>query len=390
MDISVFGKYAGAKAMVALVAKRNEKLQTPIYREFLDWDTPQISLSYKNVIGNERIAAMAAVHSSGGTAPLRERIGLQVYEGKIPYISHKYAMDEDKLREYLTLRDSSMITPEAAKQMTLNFIFDDVKLAVDGVENRIDFIFLRMISTAKIDLTTSTNPDGVALGRLSILPKAENIITPKVYWNDLEKATGIKDIQDAVNDIEAEIGSRPEVIFMNNYTLSLLLNQKSTADYFKKLGQAAALMDLTKLNEFLTINKLPAVRVLNKKFKVQGTQGKSTKVDGFVNGAVTFAFAGKLGKVKNAINIQATRQSVNGSQGVYANVKDGIWIQKFSPEAEEMVEYTKGQAIAMPSLDGLDSIFFFNALEGVITIADEKTEVEGIEADTDVDAGDEE
>lgn len=383
MDISIFGKYASSGAIVALVNKRNERLAPVIYREFLDWDVPQLSLSYKNIIGDERVAAMAAVNASGSAAPLRERIGMQVYEGKIPYISHKFAMDEDKLREFLTLSESKLITPEQNKKMTLDLMFNDIKLAIDGVENRLDFIFLRQLSTAKIDLTTSSNPDGVALGKLSILPKEENIITPKVFWDD-EKANPIQDIDDAVDAIETEIGVKPDVIFMNKKTFNLLINKAKTADFFKKLGVAAVLMDLAKVNEYLKQNSLPEIRILNKKFKVQGTKGKMTSIDGFVDGAVTFAFSGKLGLVKNAINLQAARQTSNNSQGTFSNVKDGIWVQKWSPEAEEYTEYTKGQTIAMPSLN-VDTLFFFNALKDTITLSDEKTEIEGLLVD---DAGD--
>lgn len=344
---SIFEIIAGGN-FAKFIESRQDRLQQSIYREYMPFDTPQLSLTYTSVLGKNEAAAVASVVSRDAETPLRTRDVLSALQGDIPAIKVMRKLDETSYREYMAL--SSMNVSDTIKRdQVLNLIWNDTAYVVDSVEKRLEVFFAQGLSTGKITIDANTNPDGIVLPEINLLQPAENVVEAAAKW-DGASAKPLGDIQKVVALAQAK-GIVFNEILMSTEAFQNFIKAEEVASIFSGI----AIISNARVNEFMAENSLPTIRVVNFSTQVQ-KDGKNTIYNPWEKSAVVFLPEGDLGTIKNAIAVEQMKP-VTGIE--YAEA-DRTLVSKWSKN-EPFGEWTKAELNAFPSFEAMDSIYRINA-----------------------------
>ena len=141
------------------------QLLTPRYSADGRWAA--ISAQYQNVA--------ADVVALGSETPLKSRDSLMTYVGEIPKLAMKRSMNEVEMKNI-----DSMIAQNRPEEDIINRIFSDVPVVINGIDERLEDIFLSMFSTG-IGLATNNIGQGVRID-MHYLP--ENMKGVAMPWNN--------------------------------------------------------------------------------------------------------------------------------------------------------------------------------------------------------------
>lgn len=358
---SIFGN---AVDRLQVMVDKSKDLFAPLwYPKYFDVATPQTSLTYTSVIGRSRIEAAASVVDRDAATPLRNRAGLEKLSGEIPAIKQMYVLKESDYRDYINIQNANVDDQTKLRQV-LDLIWGDVKKCGDGCHKRVDMFVLQALSTGKITISTTTNPDGIVQSDIDLLMSSSNKKNSATTWGTAETATPITDIENVVSDAKAR-GINFAKILMSDTLWQKFRQTKQVKDtlmaffYGPKPGSGfnpIAVSTLDRVNEFLSATGLPIIEVVNEVIGVE-KDGAITAVKPFDEDNATFIPAGKLGVIKNALAIEQLRPVQNVA---YANA-NGVLISKFSSN-EPFAEYTKGEWNAFPAWETIDSCYILTAV----------------------------
>jgi len=352
---SIFGTYADK--LQVLIDKANDRFAPTWFQNFFDVATPQPTLDFKSVIGRSRVEAAATVVARGSKKPVRSRQGLEAYSGNIPAISEKIHLNEDDMRQFLMLQNMA-VSDETKKKQILDFLFGDVKKVGDAAMKRIDIMCLEAVSTGKISLTLTNNPDGIVLSSaLDLLMPAGNKVNAAVTWATAGSATPITDIQGIVNAARAR-GIAFERILMDWTSWFLFIKTTEVKDqYGNFLGKSnnKTFPTLDTVNDFLRSQKLPTIEIVDQSIGIE-KDGVINTISPWETTNIAFLPAGNLGEIKNAVAIEELKPI---SQVTYGKFRDLALISKWG-DTDPYQELTGVEANAFPSLTAIDAIYLLS------------------------------
>lgn len=348
---SVFGKYT--EQLQVLVNTNIEKFKTPFFPKYFGMGSPQTGLTYATVIGKARIEAAASVVAHGSEAPLRSRAGLEKLSGEIAALKVKRKMDEQDYRDYLTMQALN-VSDQAKKSQILQLIWNDVKYVVDSVTARLDIMTAQALSTGKIPINATTNPDGIVSGTIDLLvPTGHNETGTGAFgwtltgrkWANEGSATPITDIRKLTQDLWNNEGIVHDKILM---TPSKWWDVQKTAEVVKVFDGSPT---LDNFNSFMQSNRLPVIDLVNVRAKIE-KDGVLTSVNTWEdNKYITFVPDGQLGTIHNALSVEQI-SPVDGV--IYAN-NNNILVSKWA-QTEPFGEFTRGEIAAFPGLEVADTM----------------------------------
>lgn len=325
-----------------------------IWRRYLNVALPQMSLSFDSAIGRERIAAAASIVEINSPAPLRTRNKLELYKGKIPAIKEKFEMNQDDMR---TLEILKMLPTANAgdPQAIIKFLNKDLQEASVSGDKRIDIMLLQALSTLKIDVNATNNPDGVIYGELDLLAKPYQTQGVPVVWSNAANSKPVTDIERFVENIWKKYGRQFGKILMS-YDRWLVFKQsaevRSLLQTFFNVGKANATfaVTLSNVNEFFASNKWPEIEVINHLAMIE-VDGAPTYYSPFKAENVSFVPNGKLGTLFNGVVMEDLHRVTNKSYAKFGPTLVSKWC-----ESDPLTEYTAMEMLAFPSID-VDNIF---------------------------------
>jgi hypothetical protein len=357
---SVFGNLASNQNLQALIDNSINAFQSQsIWRNYLDWGIPKMELTFATVIGRSRIEAAASIVDPDSPAPLRGRSSAELLEGKIPTMKQAFNLNQADYRALLMLQNLPM--PDSSKkQQLIQKLFDDVQKASVATDKRIDIMFLQAISTLKIDLSLTFNPDGVAFGSIDLLAKAEQTMKVKTTWIVANAATAdpLADIENVVNTAAASGRSFAEIWIDQALWLTIknFDKVKSAISGFQNPGSNKNfLVTVDRVNEYLAANKLPMFKIINERRGIE-KDGSVTTINPFKTENVSFIPAGKLGIVHNAICVE----EVEPVAGVNYAKYDRTLLSKYR-DNNPWMEYTQVELNAFPALESIDGIYILTS-----------------------------
>lgn len=347
---SLFGVYADKLQLI--IDKSLDKFAPTWFEKYFDFGAPQMSLSFVTVIGKSRVEAAASVIARGSAAPLRSRAGLDKLTGNIPPIAEKFAMDEELMRQYMTIQQLP-VSEDVKKAQLLELLFGDVKKTGDSLMKRLDIMCLEGLSTGQISLDVNNNPDGIVLANpIDLLMPSGNKSNANVDWSTAATATPIKDIEDTVNTHKAR-GVTFAKVLMSVAAWQKFRATTEVKDYIKTFyGQVnnKVLPTLDVVNDFLQKQMLPIIEIVDVTIGVE-KDGVIGTIRPFKDENVAFVPVGKIGTIHNALSVEQLKPVEKVS---YASYKNGL-ISKWQ-ENEPWQEFTKGEINAFPGIDSIDSI----------------------------------
>lgn len=353
---SIFGAYA---TRLQVVIDNNLARFAPTwYQQYFPFAPAQNTLTFTSAIGSARIEAAASIVNRDSSTPLRSRAALAKYQGEIPAIKEMFRMSESDYRDFLTLQALN-VDDNTRKQQLLDFLFNDVKHVGDSAHKRLDIMALEAVSTGKISLTVTNNPDGLVLSdAVDLLMPSGNKSNSTTSWATSATAKPIDDIESVVEDGQAKGVTFAKILMSRSLWLKFKACKQVTDSLqsFNILAKGASVATLDKVNDYLQANLLPVIELVDKPIGIE-KDGVIGTVRPFDEDVASFIPAGNLGTIKNAVAIEQLQPV---QKVTYASFNRAL-ISKWS-ENEPWGEWTKVELNAFPAVDAIDSIFLLTAV----------------------------
>lgn len=147
-----------------------------IYRQFMDWDTPTIGLDFEELIGKYNITVAAATIGEHSKEPIIGSEGLDTVKERVLNHAITRPMSMQDYRKILQLLDSKSISDEQKKKELIKLMWGDVTWVVNGVEAKLDIIFLSALSNCGVfTFDENNNPEGGVRGEINFNQPTTNI-----------------------------------------------------------------------------------------------------------------------------------------------------------------------------------------------------------------------
>lgn len=353
---SFFGEYAEQPVIQAMIDNSLDNLQgQSIWRNYLDTDIMQASLTFEQAIGRSRIEAAASVVDIDADAPMRSRNVLELYGGKIPTMKQAFSLSQSEIRALMALEESQLLNANGNVTALIQKIYNDVNNAAVAGDRRVDIMLMQAISQFSVQLDLTMNPDGLAVSDIDFLAQPYQKQGVPVVWSDTVNAKPIDDIQNFVEYIEQNFGRAFGRIQMSKTLWYNFMRNAQVIDRLKSyynIGKSNGTYAVTleNVNQMFDSNMWPQIEVVN---IVRGIEkdGKITPFRPFNVNNVVFMPNGKIGTLKNAFPMEMKRP-IEGI--VYATFGPTL-VSKWA-ENRPYREFTAMEMNAFPALD-VDSIF---------------------------------
>jgi len=350
---SQFGLYAEAANMQAIIDQSNARFNIPFWGRFFRAGVPSQSLTYVTAIGKSRLDAAATLVSRDGATPLRSRSTIAKLYGDVPAIKVMKKLGEDDYRSFLTFQ-ALQIGDAQKKQQLLNLMFGDIASVVNSVNRRIDYMVLEGISTGKITVTATNNPDGIVQDDVDLLMPAENYLTVAKVWSD-PTSTPITDIRNAVKKIKTLNKTGITTMLIDDVTYLQVEANAEVASlmkgYYNPGSNAKYVVTLESINIFMRANRLPVFEIIDEVVPIE-VDGVNTNTRPFKKENVVFIPDGMLGEIKNSLAIEELQPVTQVNYSKQGNVLVSKWFSN-----EPFGEFTKAEWNAFPSFDQIDTMF---------------------------------
>ena len=310
------------------------------------------SLSSNNTIVSADVVALDS------SLPLKKRDSIAKHEGEIPKLGMKLYMNERTMQDIEILRNQ----PGTESQVSQK-IFEDTSRVIGGIYEIIEFMFLQALSTGVALIEDDKN---VGLGiRVDYgHPNKNKYGAITAPWSSVD-ATPIDDIDNVLTEAMAN-GDSLSYILMDRATFNKFRTNKQVKElYGFSLGFTGTQIptpNFEQLNNALSADKGIVIQLVERTVTFE-RNGKRTKVKPWAENAVVF-----LSSLENVGTLSYGRLAEEGhpvENVVYQKVDDYILVSKYHKN-DPLQEFTSSQALAVPVIDNVESIYILNCEDAVV------------------------
>lgn len=298
----------------------------------------------------------ADVVSLGSSLPLKQRDKITTAQGRIPKIGIAYQKDEALITEI-----NSMKSKGVAEATIANTILNDVPKVIKAIDVRKEIMFQQALSTG----ATIINDEGMqGTGiRVDFGVKEENTFTATTAaWGEAT-ATPLTDIRQLFNKAEAD-GATLSVVMLSEAYFNRLRNSEEAkllvASYRGvSVSNASKLPAPTKsvLAEALADEFGAEFIVVKGSFRQEKADGTYTTIRPWEQGNVVGLIDKNVGRL---VYSTLAEESIPAAGVTYQKSGSHILVSKYS-ETNPLKEYTCGQALVLPVIDGANFIYILKA-----------------------------
>lgn len=296
----------------------------------------------------------ADVVALGSPLPLKSRDAITTQIGEIPKIGVKYQMNEVEMKNV-----DAMIAQGRPEADIVNRIFSSIPKAINGVDERIEDIFLSMLSTG-IGLTVGNVGEGI---RLDMGFVNENKFASTGYdWSN-DNATPVDDIQ-KVYDAALMGGKVLRHCYMDDTTARQMQRNAQVRGLFgftnNFVGGSANVPNLSfpQLQEvFRSQWGIELHRVI--RTTMVEVNGVSQGHKAWASGAVAFTCDDRIGDLVYTATAEETRP-VGGV--TYQMANQYTLVSEYA-EVDPIIEFTAAQAMVVPIINNVDRIYLLDTTQ---------------------------
>ncbi len=364
MERSLFVQFVAFFTSIAkeVVERVNGKktAQNYYHKEML---TPELSTDLKwetlNVDGSTVAADVVAMDTS---LPLKKRDAISTASGDIPKLGTKRQLNEKTMSDIDVLQARNADTTVIVQK-----IFSDVPKVILGVYERLELMFLQMLSTGVTVIDDDTN---VGIGvRIDLGYKAGNKFGATVAWSN-PAAKPIDDVKRVLRAARNK-GNTPRYILMDDATFDVFAaNAQVREEYaFSQnfVGSQIPTPDLEQVNAMMLRRHKLTIVVIDRTVTTE-RDGVRTVHKPWADNKIVFLEDLRVGKLFYGILAEETRQN----KAVTYEKVDGYILLKRWHSPEPFAEFTSSQALAVPVINNVDSIYVLDAEE-----AEDDVQIEG-------------
>ena len=320
------------------------------------------SLSSSNTVVSADVVAMDS------SLPLKKRDSIRKADGDIPKLGLKLYLNETTMNEL-----NILLATGGQDQEILRKLFNDTNKVVSGVWERLEYMFQEALSTGLILITDEDNP-GIGI-RVDFGHPSSNkygVVTP---WSDAN-AKPIDDIERIIEAGRVD-GNKLSYILMDRQTFNKFKAntqvKEQYAFYMNFVGtNIPPVQSVEKANEFLSASHGVTIQLIDRNVLVE-KDGKRKSVKPWADNAVVFLTELNVGTLTYG---RLAEETFPAKQVDYAKVDDFILVSKYSTN-DPIKEYTSAQALVLPVIDNIDSIYIMNCEEATAAL-DAQTEGDAV------------
>lgn len=359
----IISKYFPAIA-AKLTERYNGKSETPIF-EHQKYLKPEFStdMKFSSLSSNNSIVA-ADVVALDSELPLKKRGSYKSAEGEIPKLGMKKSMNETQLQAIKNLK------ARGGKHLVMaQKLFTDLADGVKGVYERLDIMFLQALSSG-VTLINEENNTGTGI-RIDFGVPTSNQFGVQKAWTDAS-ATPIQDIEN-ITQAARNAGNTLSYIFMDKTTFNAFKANQEVKNAYAGFSKVASnlifRLNKAELDAYMAEEFGLSIIVVDKTVQIE-KGGKKVGYEPWERGNVTFTTSLALG----TLAWSELAEVDSPVEGVEYAVVDQFILSSLYRTNDPLKENTSVQALAIPVLDNVDSIYIMNTNEA--TAADD-TQTEG-------------
>lgn len=324
---------------------------TYLYKEMLTEEL-SVDLQWKSLTVNSNIVA-ADIVALDSSLPLKKRDSFGTASGDIPKLGMKLQLSEKQMSDIDVLKARNVET-----SVLVDKIFQDQVKATMGIHEKLEFIFLQGLSTG-IGLVEDENNVGTGI-RVDYGYLASNKFGASLPWSNAN-AKPIDDIKRVIKEARAK-GDNIKVLMMSDTTFDKLAENAQTRENFafsqNFVGTNIPTPDFEQVNALMQ-RKFGLTIVVVDRTVTTERDGVRTVHTPWATDNVIFLTSPKVGKLAYGILAEETRKS---PKVMYEKSGSFILLKKWSTE-EPFAEFTSSQALALPVINNVSSIYLLNCEE---------------------------
>lgn len=344
-------KYNGRKEEEKML---HETMLTEEYSGDMTWGT----------VGLDHSIVAADVVALDSSLPLKSRGTISEAKGKIPKLGVKFRKGESDITNINNMRNRVPGTPEGSERTNLinriaAMVLDDVPKCVKAIKVRNEIMFREGLSTG---VTLVQDEDNIGTGIRANFGYRHFYHPITAPWGD----TGYNPIDDLeqmftdANDNSDTIS----VVYISKKYFDLIrksvYGKKLVADFRGQVYTDTAYLQQpgrSAMQEALADEFGAEFIIVDGSFKVENPDGTKKTVQPWVEANIVGAPSRVVGRLVYGTLAEETNK-VNGVE--YEKFGNYILISKYS-KTDPLEEFTAGQAICLPVIDGGDSIYLLEA-----------------------------
>ena len=375
MKKSLFAQWVD-KWFGPLVRKFTEKINgtsNPLTYRHMTMLTKEYSPTMKwGAIGSSNTIVAADIVSMDSALPLKKRDAVSKADGEIPKIGMKLYLNERTMTDLGILRRS-----KGQDNAIVQKLFNDTYKCIAGVKEVTEYMFLNALSTG-VTFVEDENNVGTAV-RIDFKHPDSNKYGVNLPWSD-PNAKPIDDLKRVIRAAKAA-GNNPSIMMMDDLAFeNFVANEQVRRGYAFSLnfsGDNIPTPDIQQVNAYLKKNQLPTIDVVDRVVLFE-KNGKRTSLKPWEDYAVVLLNDSVVG----THTYGTLAEEDHPVEGVnYQKADEYILISKYHKN-DPLQEFTSSQALALPVIDAVDSIYIISSEEAdldVQTEGDAKFKYENID-----------
>lgn len=315
----------------------------PEFSTTLKWGT----LSSNNTMVSADVVAMDS------SLPLKERDSIKKYEGDIPKLGMKLYLNEKTMSDIGILQRTTGQENEVVRKL-----FADTKKVTVGIYEMLEFMFLQSLSSGVTSITNEKNP-GLGI-RIDFGHPASNKFGAVTKWSD-SNAKPLDDIE-RITAVARAKGDLLPYIYMDRTTFNSFKKNAQVREMFAfSLGFAGTnvpIPSLQQVNDFLTSNYGITITIIERTVTFE-KNGERTVKTPWAENAVVFLPTTQVGTLTYG---RLAEEDHPAKQVDYQKVANYILLSKYH-KTDPIREFTSSQALVLPVIDNMESIYILDAEE---------------------------
>ncbi|WP_341215762.1 major capsid protein [uncultured Wocania sp.] len=322
-----------------------------LHDEMLDEEYSD-DMTYASISGNyTRVTADVVAFDS--PAPIKSRGSIKKATGDIPKMALKYVLNEKQMNTLINLSQK----PGRIKEF-LKKIFNDAESVMYGIKEKVEQAHLLGFSGG-ITLIEDENNVGTGI-RINYNIPASNQFGAVTKWSD-SNAKPIDDIKRILKQAKGK-GEYPDTIWMDSNIVDKILNNDQVKQLFafslNFVGTNVPSLSQDQLADVFKRNLKLNLRVVDRTFYHE-KDGKRTTSQGWTPDMVVFTTGIKVGAL---VYSKLAESQFKQPQVLYSEPNSYILVKK-DGTTDPVSERTAGEALVIPVLQNVESLFYLNTEE---------------------------
>lgn len=313
------------------------------------------SLSSNNTMVSADVVAMDS------SVPLKRRDSIKKYEGDIPKLGMKLYLNEKTMNDIGILQRTTGQDNEVVRKL-----FGDVQKCTIGIYEALEFMFLQALSSGVTSITNDDNP-GQEI-RIDFGHPDANKYGVAKKWSD-SAATPIDDIEHVVSQARTN-GDIITIIMMDRGTWNVFRKNTQVREMFAFslgfTGSNVPVPNLEQVNSFMASNYNIEIKVVDRSVTFEKNGTRTVKYP-WAENAVVFLTQMQVGTLTYG---RLAEEDHPAKQVDYTKVANYILLSKYHKN-DPIREYTSSQALVLPVIDNMDSIYIMDCEEAATDVQTE-------------------